>query len=102
MNIILYASQNIGAIALSADCCIFARFGVGSPRAVHSDDGRFDSEGKQWSHVSSIVTYRRINSGFLWRKSTVQNRLLGVAVGRLGARIASIFNRALTHPNIHA
>lgn len=43
MNIIPYSSQNADAITLTVDSCVFARFVVGSPSAVHLDDDRFES-----------------------------------------------------------
>ena len=57
MNKIPCTSQNIDAKTLLVDVCIFGRFGRLSPAAFHSDDCQFDSGGKLWIHVSSIVTY---------------------------------------------
>ena len=37
--------------------CVFGHFGWLSPAAVHTADCQFDSRGKWWIHVSSIVTY---------------------------------------------
>ena len=58
ISIMPFASQNTEPITFPIDYCSFGRFGRASPVAVHSDDDRY-------IHVSSIVTYRRINSGLL-------------------------------------
>ena len=65
MNIVPCASQNADGIMLWADLCVFSRFGVGLSRAIHSADSRLDSGVKWWSDVSSIIPYRRINSGLI-------------------------------------
>ena len=57
MNRIPSTSQNTEAKSLPADVCVFGCFWQLSPAAVHSADCQFDSGGKWWIHVWSIVTY---------------------------------------------
>ena len=72
MNKIPCASQNTEAKTLPADVCVFGRFRWLSPAAVHSANCRFDSGGKWWIHVSSIVTYLCKNTFLLHWNSCKQ------------------------------
>ena len=52
----------------------FGRFERLSPVVVHSADCRFDSEGKWWVHVLSIVTY--LHRNYFYCVETIVNNAL--------------------------
>ena len=58
---------------LPAEVCIFGHFGQFLPTAVHPADCQFNSRGKWWIHVSSIVTYLHKNSFSLYWNSCKQH-----------------------------
>ena len=73
MSKISCMSQNTEAMTLSADCCVFGRFGRLSPSPLLSADALFDSGVKWWIYVSFIVMYWRKKS-FLLRANSFKQR----------------------------
>ena len=105
MKKIPWASQNTEAKILSSDVCFFGHFGLLSPAAVYSGDCLFDSEGKWWTYVSSIVTYLCRKHPFCCVETVANNALNHrciVVFGWLLANTAPTFNAAFSLTNVHA
>ena len=104
MNQIPCASENTEVKILSADVCVFGRFGRLSPATVHSADSRFDSRVKCWDHVSSIVTYLRPNSFYSFKTvgNNALNRRRVVVFDWQWANTAPTLNITFSSTNVHA